>query len=541
MIAWCTGTSRRCALLLLAGLWSAHARHAAAGDFVFADGFDIDLANAFFVSTDGADDNPGTRAQPFQTITAGIAAAAADPLRHTVAVAAGSYAESVTLADGVSVFGHFQPASWLRDPTTFSAISGAAFAGPHARSVSAANITAPTVFDGFLVYGAINSTPGGNSYAIYVTGASANLRISNNVIFAGRGGPGGTGSPGGDGGDGSDGGAYSTALDAFIATGSGVCNISNNRPASGAGLLTCADDADDISGGNGGGNNCTPVLSTRNSTTTSPATAGQPGAGGSSAGGAGASGYDSAFNGSVCTVPDSGGTPLPMAGSDGSAGGAGADAAGAGGCNAPAGSIVAGNWVGGGAVSGSRGSNGAGGGGGGAGGGAACTGGTCTKDLLGGHGGGGGAGGCGGSGGGAGGSGGGAFGVFIFGGAAPQVRDNLLFRGDGGDGGNGGSGGVGGFGGNGSQGGQTGALSCSGAGGRGGDGGNGGSGAGGGGGCGGASIAIYTSGVGTPDYCIGANNASIGGFAGSAGTGGGSLANPGGAGQAGLLADCSFH
>src|SRR4029450_2571730 len=100
--------------------------------------------------------------------------------------------------------------------------------------------------------GAINGNIGGNSYAIYVSNANANLRITNNVIFAGRGGPGMAGSPGTDGSDGVDATAYSTALDSFTATGTGLCNTSNNRAASGGGSLTCLA-RENVGGGNGGG------------------------------------------------------------------------------------------------------------------------------------------------------------------------------------------------------------------------------------------------------------------------------------------------
>ncbi|HSE13815.1 MAG TPA: DUF1565 domain-containing protein, partial [Rudaea sp.] len=199
MVAWCARIIRRGNVALLALLCAAHPSHVVAGDFIFADGFDIDLENAFFVSSDGSDANPGTRALPFQTIATGIAAAAADPIKHTVAVAGGSYGESVVLADGVSAFGHFQPAAWVRDPTVATVINGSATSGVHARTVLAANIASPTTFDGFVVYGAINGNIAGNSYAIYVANSNANLRISNNVIFTGRGGPGMAGSPGTDG------------------------------------------------------------------------------------------------------------------------------------------------------------------------------------------------------------------------------------------------------------------------------------------------------------------------------------------------------
>lgn len=542
MVAWCAWLFRRGNVALLVLLCAAQSPRAVAGDFIFADGFDIDLGNAFFVSNDGSNANPGTRDLPFQTIATGIAAAAADPVKHTVAVAAGSYGESIGLADGVSLFGHFQPGTWVRDPTTLTVINGFTASGIHDRTVLATNITSPTTFDGFVIYGAINASIAGNSYAIYVVNSDANLRISGNVIFAGRGGPGMAGSPGTDGSDGSDGATYSTSLDSFTATGTGFCNTSNNRAASGGGLLSCPA-GDDVSGGNGGGNNCTPSINTQNSTSLSVATAGQPadGASGGSAGGTGTRGYDSSFDGSTCFVPNNGGNLLPMFGSDGANGGNGGDAVGVAGCTAPLGTVVGGDWSGGGASSGSAGSNGAGGGGGGAGGGAACSGGTCTKDILGGHGGGGASGGCAGSGGGGGGAGGGAFAIFIIGAAAPVISGNTMFLGDGGDGGNGGGGGVGGLGGHGTQGGQTGTLTCSGKGGRGGDGGSGGQGSGGGGGCGGASVGIYTSGIGSPNYCTTGNNFGIGGFAGTGGAGGLSLANPGGDGQAGVHAACSFH
>lgn len=521
----------------------ATASSARASDFVFGDGFDIDLANAYFVSANGLDSNPGTRAAPFLTIQHGITAAFDDATRHTVAVAAGTYAVSVSLIDGISVYGQYKDGTWTRAPDNATVIDGSSAVGPHLRTVSGGPLYQPMTFDGFVVYGGINDVAGGNSYAVYLAGVSANLRISHNIIFAGRGGPGAAGAGGAGGGSNASGAAYTSALDAFAATGTGVCNASNNRAAAGGGALTCAD-LDAIGGGNGGGNNCTPALSTQNSTASSPASGGQSADGGATGGTAGPRGYDAAFNGSICTLPNNAGTILPMAGGNGGNGGDGSDAPGVAGCTAPLGSVVADDWTGGTSPGGESGTNGAGGGGGGAGGGAACNGGTCSKDLLGGHGGGGGSGGCGGGGGGGAGSGGGAFAIFITGindQSVPQVVGNVLFLGDGGDGGSGGNGGIGTLGAAGSGGGKTGALFCSGAGGSGGNGGNGGHGGGGGGGCGGPSFGIYTSGIGTPNYCTSAGNTSFGGVAGAGGSGGLSLGSPGGAGQNGVLAACSFH
>ena len=53
---------------------------------------------------------------------------------------------------------------------------------------------------------------------------------------------------------------------------------------------------------------------------------------------------------------------------------------------------------------------------------------------------------------------------------------------------------------------------------------------------------VYTSGVGTPNYCQpAANNSIASGAAGSGGAGGYSVINPGGAGTGGTLLDCSFN
>jgi hypothetical protein len=85
-------------------------------------------------------------------------------------------------------------------------------------------------------------------------------------------------------------------------------------------------------------------------------------------------------------------------------------------------------------------------------------------------------------------------------------------------------------------------LFCPALGGRGGNGGDGGHGSGGGGACGGSSIGIYTSGIGSPNYCMAAaNNTMVGGAAGAGGAGGYSVINPGGTGAAGTVVNCSFN
>jgi len=147
-------------------------------------------------------------------------------------------------------------------------------------------------------------------------------------------------------------------------------------------------------------------------------------------------------------------------------------------------------------------------------------------DVSGGTGGGGGAGGGAGASGTGGAGGGGSFCVFVDGGAAPLIHDNVFYLGLGGTGGDGGAGGGGGkgrdggLGGNGTWGGGIG-----GDGGRGGDGGAGG---GGGGGAGGMACGILIDGIpgANPAAYLGGNSF-IGGTGGLGGSGGGSVAAPG--------------
>jgi hypothetical protein len=452
--------------------------------------------------------------------------------RANVEVADGTYNEAVTLVTGKNLYGGYSPGTWVRHlATTGTVIQGASSTGSHDRTVIAS--VTNSIFEGFVVRGSFNTKQAGNSYAIYISAADSTLVIRNNQIFAGRGGPGMDGSAGTGGMNGGAGtGASGTTYDGYTTT-SSPCTVS--RQFTNGASFSCG--ADNVSGGNGGGNQCAPA-SDYTQFSAINGFAGQPGAGagGGTAGGTSQGGYDGtmAVQGAnqTCYIPGP-----PMTGADGVSGGAGGVGAGVGGCSMPAGSVSGGHWISGTATGGVVGFNGGGGGGGAAGGGGRCNGiGTCKKDRLGAHGGGGGAGGCGGNGGGAGTSGGGAFGIFVSGGTAPTVMNNTIERGAGGSAGAGGIGGAGGLGGTGGAGGAQTEL-CAAKAGRGGDGGNGGAGSGGGGGCGGSSYGIYTSGVGTPTYCT--NNTVTGGAAGLGGAGGFSAGNPGGSGTDGILTDCA--
>jgi hypothetical protein len=533
-------------------------------DGVVANGCELVLdPQAIYVSVDdpaAVDDSScglgpvgtGSGHHPCRTIAQGNARAISTA-RARLRVANGTYAEPVTLVNGKELLGGHVPGNWERDvAATGTLITGVSVTGNHDRTVIATGITSPTLVEGFVIYGSVNTKTAGNSYGIYISNSTANLAIRRNIVFAGRGGPGANGGAGTAALQGVNGiGRISDppGYDAKQATGTGSCNFANDRSYANGGVRSCG--SDDVSGGNGGGNRCPPTSSCAGCgpsgclTCTFTEFAGLDGATGQAGnpsgglGGAGGdAGDDAVLAQSGCFLPSD-----PTYGRDGANGGDAAHGNAVAGCSGTAGSVFGGHWVGGAAPNGIAGQNGGGGGGGGAGGGAKCQGCPAGQDLLGGHGGGGGSGGCGGSGGVGASAGGGAFAIFIVGApdGAPVIDNNSLFRGEGGRGGAGGPGAVGGLGGLGGGGGIS-SVFCADAAGRGGNGGNGGHGSGGGGGCGGSSVGIYTSGIGEPNYCLAAQNNTISsGAGGGGGAGGYSISNPGGGGSSGALQDCSFN
>jgi hypothetical protein len=481
----------------------------------------------------------GAGNHPCKTITFGISRAMTTG-RANVLVADGTYNEAVELKTGKNVKGGYRPNTWDRHlSTTSTLIQGVFSVGNHDRTVYTTAAVTSVIFEGFVVRGSFNTKPGGNSYAIYITGGAASLQIVNNQIFAGRGGPGSEGTAGTVGATGPNGtGSVSGSYDGFKTTGS---PCTQNRQFTNGAVFSCG--GRNVSGGNGGGNQCAPS----NTYTQFSAINGFSGssggaAGDGAAGGTSQGGYDGEIElpADICYLP----TP-PMTGADGALGQNGSNASGVAGCSNAVGTVSSGEWVSGSSSAGLAASHGGGGGGGAAGGGGRCT--YCNggqkKDRLGAHGGGGGAGGCGGTGGGPGTPGGGVFGIFVTGGSAPTITNNTIQRGAGGTGGDGGIGGAGGLGGRGGIGGAQ-IFLCSAKAGAGGTGGNGGFGSGGGGGCGGASYGIFTSGIGTttPTFCPSANNVAnntvSGGSAGGGGAGGQSGGNSGGSGAAGALESC---
>src|SRR5690606_22825395 len=81
------------------------------------DGIDGDIAKAIFVSTSGNDANPGTMSQPVRTITYALQLAQTTG-KSEIYVAAGEYSSpTVTLVNGISIYGGYSYPSWTRNAT----------------------------------------------------------------------------------------------------------------------------------------------------------------------------------------------------------------------------------------------------------------------------------------------------------------------------------------------------------------------------------------------------------------------------------------
>jgi len=489
--------------------------------------FTVDSDGIYVSETDGSASDvsgcgSGSISAPCATITFGLGRAVAET-KSTVYVADGFYNESITLVAGIDLLGGYEPGTWTRHVSTTLTIIQGNSGDTHKATVTAISITSSTTFDGFIIIGQDNPTPGGNSYGIRILGSDSTLVISNNQIFTGTGGLGTVGSAGTNGANGVAGAAGASGF----FTSQDPCTGGNDRQFSNGGVRSCSGDV--VNGGNGGGNSCAPVFDTETSGT--DGSTGQAGAGGSggAAGAGGDAGDDARLtnSGSTCDIPSS-----TRDGADGGVGSDGTSGNGGTGCASPSGSVSSNHWVGGVGFTGTSGGNGGGGGGGGASGGSD-SGSGVSDDGLGGHGAGGGSGACGGTLGNGGSlAGGGSFGIIVVGGTIPSISNNEIRLGNGGIGGSGGNAGVGGVGGNGFAAPAAGPFCIDGAVGAGGDGGDGGHGGGGGGACGGVSLGISTFGVGGDLSGLATGNTFV--TIGSAGSGGsGGLAFGGSDGTAG--------
>ncbi len=416
------------------------------------DDLDGDRRRLLFVRADAAPEGRlGTVERPFGTIAEALEAAAGRADVDGVAIGVGRYEERVTLVDGVSLYGGYDPArSWARGARPETVIAGTRADRGRVVAVVAEGLRAPTVLDLVTVEASGDPGPGGSIYGIYARQAPG-LVLRAVTARAGD-------APGG--GDGADGAR-----------------------------------GDDGAPGRNGGDCGQP-----------------PGAGGASAcgagGGAGGAGSPRGVDGQPGQFPGCGGAGGPRGG--GGAGGDGAHgchpAAPGAGAEGPGGLDGAldatGFWITARGADGAPGPAGPPGGGGGGGGGAA------VIDGTGGGGAGGGAGGCGGGAGTGGAGGGGSFALFVVDSPGLTIEGGDYQSGGGGAGGRGGRGGEPGVGAEGGTGGRgreafaCGGLAGPGWGGNGGHGADGGRGGHGGGGAGGPSVAVFC--VNTP-VAIGAD------------------------------------
>jgi hypothetical protein len=532
------------------------------------DGADGIVTRSYYVAPDGDDGWAGSPLRPLLTLDEAVRRAheslATDLPRPDVFVVSGTYIETVTIPDGVSVHGGYRNDFLGLDPdgyiTQLVAADPAAAPGGAALVVDDAG-TRSTVVEGLHVRGADAPDAGEPAFGVYVRNPGAALVLRDLTIRSGRA---GSGADGTHGRAGTTPAVDPTAGDPIRASTEDDAHQcirgSSNRVQGGqGGTNTC--DGRNVSGGAGGTAVC-PVFGSQQEQGRS----GRSGGGTAYGGTGGTGGLDSegpittscptwlCCGLSDFTVP----SDYRIAG-DGRNGRDGEPGTAGSGCHEPMGSLAGGEWTPVAATAGTHGGPGGGGGGGGAGGGTAITwyDEECElPDGLGGGGGGGGAGGCGGAGGTPGTSGAPSVGLvieFVRGPGSPSVvplpafESLTVIAGEGGEGGTGGAGGSGGIGGAGAPGGDldwtlrtTLTLSAPTKGGHGGQGGTGGSGGGAGGGCGGTSAAVWVvlDGGADPGYsaALGATSVLTAGLPGHGGSGGGG-AVPGGDGRDGEATD----
>jgi hypothetical protein len=429
--------------------------------------------DAVFVSPNGNDANPGTKAKPKRQVQAALQTAVTGKKPY-VLVAFGSYGR-VELVSGKSIFGGYDPASWARRdrfPDELTVLSGSPDA---VRAVGAKDV----VLQHLEIRGSNGGASERSAYGIRALNGSS-LMLQRVAVNPGDGAAGSAGRRGETGPSGAQGGNG----------GAGSC--------------------DGTTPGEGGAGGSSP--------------AGRTGGRGGSGGTPGASARRGR-NGITATPGGAGGaTGNPgRPGAKGTSGENGLPGrAGAGGTSSTARAAEA--WVGQTGDAGGPGRPGSGGGGGGGGGAQV---GKLVNDGCGNGGGGGGGGSDGGTGGTGGGFGGGSFGIYLQDSKIVVEASSIIA----GSGGAGGAGGDGGFGGAVAAGGKGGSNCTSevGAGGDGGFGGAGGRGGGGGGGAGGPSVGIFK--VGTSIASVTGRSTVISRAPGLGGAGGAS--GPGGVGAAG--------
>ena len=175
------------------------------------DGIDGDAAGAVFVATSGSDSATGTKANPLQTVNAGVTKALA--AGKDVYVAGGSYNQTVNLADGVGIYGGYAPGDWVRSESEPTEITGAS--GPGALGVGDVGV----VLQGLSLRGTPDGS--GNSYGLRVVpeGAEKSQIVLEDVLVSAAAGV--AGASGGTGGSGLTGFGFAGGSGGFGGCGNG--------------------------------------------------------------------------------------------------------------------------------------------------------------------------------------------------------------------------------------------------------------------------------------------------------------------------------
>jgi hypothetical protein len=236
-----------------------------------------DLARALYVSPNGLAGNPGTREAPLASIQAAIDAAASIGDGTDVYVAAGTYAESLTLASDVGVYGGFDPDSWDFDPDTSRPVVEGGQTAVLAQSMSGARLSWLHIRSADAV------TNGDSSIAVALVGA-VDAILRGNIIEAGAGIDGIAGTNTADrtgrGGDGDDGGNH------------GSCSNATGGDGGGIGGQDGWNGGDGGSGGGDGGSGHSDDSSISDGDPGDPGPIGNSGAGGGAFGSVDANGYN---------------------------------------------------------------------------------------------------------------------------------------------------------------------------------------------------------------------------------------------------------
>ncbi len=134
-------------------------------------------ASGVFVSKSGSGQGDGSRTNPLASIAAGIAAAKTASKR--VYVCAGTYAESVTLENGVSVFGGFDCSTWA-----WNAAGRVKIASPTSPTLRAVGIATPTRVEGFDVVAPAGSANAPSSIGFIVATSPALAFVHGSITAA---------------------------------------------------------------------------------------------------------------------------------------------------------------------------------------------------------------------------------------------------------------------------------------------------------------------------------------------------------------------